>query len=134
MKKETNQTFPFLNVKIEKNNSQFLTCIYKKLTFTDHYICLDSFGPSKRKTNLIGTLLHRALVICSKSKLQQELDSIRSIMRRNVYPKVPINSTISKKIARFYQPIKEGPQNIPLILNYQGWASFRSRSKSKSNP
>ena len=74
LEKEVNQTLPFLDVKIEKENGQFLTSIYRKSSFTSQYICCDSFGPSKRKINLIGTLVHRAPVICSISKLQQELD------------------------------------------------------------
>ena len=59
MEKEANQTLPFLDVKIEKNNVQFLTSTYKKPTFTGQYICLDLFGPSKLKTNLTGTLVHQ---------------------------------------------------------------------------
>ena len=116
MKKEGNQTLPFLNVKIEKDNGQFLISICKKSTFTGQYIRCDSFGPSKRKTNLIGTLVHRALAICSKSKLQQELGSIRSCLRRNGFFEVIINRTISEKIARFYQPVKESPQKFPIYL------------------
>ena len=131
MGKEANHTLPFLNVKIEKDNGQFLTSNYRKPTLTGQYICWDSFGPSKRKTNLIGTPVHRALVICSESKLQ--LDSIRSILRQNDYPEVIINSTISKKIARFYQPVKENPQKCPVYLKFPGLATFRSSSKSKSN-
>ena len=80
MEKEANQTLPFVDVKIEKDNGQFLTSIYRKPTFPDKYISWDLFGPSKRKTNLIGTLVHRALVICFKNKLQQELNSIQSIL------------------------------------------------------
>ena len=57
MEKEANHTLPFLDVKMEKENGQFLTSIYRKSTFTGQYICWDSFGPSKRKTNLIGTLV-----------------------------------------------------------------------------
>ena len=69
MEKEANQTLPFLDIKIKKENGQFLTSIYRKPTFTGQYIRWDSFGQSKRKTNLIGTQVHRALVICSQSKL-----------------------------------------------------------------
>ena len=58
MEKEANQTLPFLDVKIEKENGQFLTSIYRKPTFTGQYIHWDSFEPSKRKTNLIETLVH----------------------------------------------------------------------------
>ena len=55
MEKEANHTLPFLDVKIEKDYSQFLTSIYRKPTFPGQYIRWDSFGSSKRKTNLIGT-------------------------------------------------------------------------------
>ena len=78
MKKDANQTLPFLDVKIENENGQFLPPFtenshlhYRKLTLGGvQYIRWASFGPSNRKTNLIGTLVHRALLICSKSKLQ----------------------------------------------------------------
>ena len=116
MKKEANHTLSFLDVKFGKDNGQFLTSIYRKPTFTGQYIRWDSLGPSKRKTNQIGTLVHRALVICSQSKLHQELHSIRSISRQNCYSEVTMSSTISKKIARFYQPVKEGPQKCPVDL------------------
>ena len=79
--------------------------------------------------------MHRALVICSKSKLQQELDSIRSILRQNGYPEVIINSTISKKIARFHQPVKEGPQKCPVYLKlpWIGNMSLKFEKQVKSN-
>ena len=63
--------------------------------------CWDLFGPTKRKTNLIDTLVHRALMICSKSKLQHELENISSILRNNGYPESIIQITTSKKIVLF---------------------------------
>ena len=135
MEKEANQTLPFLDVKIEHKNGQFFTSIYRKPTFTSQYIHLDSFGPSKRITNLFGTLVRRVLVICSKSKLQQELDSILSILRRNGYSEVIINSTISKKVARFHEPVNEGPQkcHVYLILPWIGNISLKFKKQVKSN-
>ena len=76
----------------------------------------DSFGPTKRKTNLIKTLVHRALMICSKSKLQHELENISSILRNNGYPESIIQITMSKKIALFNRKSKEGPQKCPVYL------------------
>ena len=67
--KECNWTLPFLDVLVEKNDHVFVTSIYRKLTFTGQYICQNSFCPMKQKTNLISTLVHRALVICSVSTL-----------------------------------------------------------------
>ena len=74
--KEESESFAFLDVKIQKSDSKFITSVYRKPTFTGQYIPWDSFGPSKRKKNLISTLVHRALRICSNSLLQQELENI----------------------------------------------------------
>ena len=98
--KEANQSLPFLDVFVEKSGNNFLTSIYRKPTFTGQYLRWDSFGPTKRKTNLIGTLVHRALKICSKSKLQQELDQIRAILLNNGYPEYIINTSISKNFKK----------------------------------
>ena len=72
--KEENDQLPFLDVLVEKSNEGFLTSVFRKPTFAGQYFCWDSFGPTKRKTSLIETLVHRALMICSKSKHQ--LDSM----------------------------------------------------------
>ena len=55
-------------------------------------------------------------MICSKSKLQNELENISSILRNNGYPESIIQSTISKKIALFNRKPKEGPQKCPIYL------------------
>ena len=64
---------------------------------------------------MIETLVHRALMICSKSKLQHELENISSILRNNEYPESIIQITMSKKIALFNHP-KEGLQKCPVYL------------------
>jgi len=113
MEKETAGILPFLDVKIEKETNKFLTCVYRKSIFFGQYTRWNSLGPPKRKTNLIGILVHRVLAICSKNKLQQELDYIRSILRDNGYPENIINSNISKKITQFQEQPK-GPQKFPV--------------------
>ena len=114
--KEENDLLPFLDVLVEKSNEGFLTSVFGKPTFTGQYFYWDSFGPTKRKTNLIETLVHRALMICSKSKLQHELENISSILRNNGYPESIIQITISKKIVLFNRKPKEGPQKFPVYL------------------
>ena len=71
--KEYNQPLPFLDVFVGKNEHEFVTSIYRKPTFIGQIIRWNSFCPMKRKTNLISTLVHRALVVCSKSTLQIRL-------------------------------------------------------------
>ena len=70
--KECNQTLPFLNVLVENIDHEFVTSTYRKPTFNGQYIFWNSFCSMKRKTNLISTLVHRALVICLKSTLQHQ--------------------------------------------------------------
>ena len=88
--KECNRTLPFVDVLVEKNDHEFVTSIYRKPTFTGQYI--RCFCPMKRKFNLISTLVHRALVICSKSTLHNELSNIRTILINNGYPEAVINT------------------------------------------
>ena len=56
-------------------------------------------------------------MICSKSKLQHELENIRSILQNNGYPERIVQITISKKITLFNGKPKEGPQKCPVYLN-----------------
>ena len=63
------------------------------------------------------------------------MDFIRSILRQNGYPEVIINSTISKKIVRFYEPVKEGPQKclVYLKLPWIDSISHKFEKQVKSN-
>ena len=128
MEKEANQTLIFLDVKVDKSEKQFQTSVYRKPTFTGHNMRWDSFAPSKRKTNLIKTLVHRALKICSPGKVglvymsrlhSQEQDCIRSILKNNGYPETIINSSISKKISHFQLLPKEMPCVSKTTLDWQ---------------
>ena len=112
--KEESESLAFLDVKIQKSDSKFITSVYRKPTFTGQYIRWDSFGPSKRKKNLIYTLVHRALRICSKSLLQHELENIRVILRDNGYSESIIDRGIPKKLARFQFLSKFGPNKCPV--------------------
>ena len=90
---------------------------FQKTHFYWTVLLLGFAWPTKRKTNLIETLVHRALMICSKSKLQHELENISSILWNNGYPESIIQITISKKIALFNRKRKERPQKCPVYLN-----------------
>ena len=74
LEKENNFTLPFLDVLVYKDTSAFLTTVYHKPTFTGLYIRWTSFCPKKRKINLIKTLTHPTLMICSESKLDYEVE------------------------------------------------------------
>ena len=109
-----------LDVLVERHDSEFLTSVYRKPTFTGQYLRWNSFSPQKRKINLIGTLVHRAFMICSKSKLDQELGKIRSILLENGYPERVINSAFKRKL----QQINSNPVHTVkkcLVYLYIPW-------------
>ena len=81
--KELNDSLAFLDVSVERLDYKLIRSVFRKPTFTGHYLKWNSFSPAKRKINLISTLVHRALMICSKSKLNAELDNIFSILISN---------------------------------------------------
>ena len=58
-----------------------------KPTFTGQYYYLllrwNSFCTKQRKVNLVKTLVHRALMICSKSKLHAELEKLKCFFAVN---------------------------------------------------
>ena len=114
VEKEKDGVLPFLDVKIKKSSNEFLTSIYRKSIFTVLWTNWNSFEPTKRKTNLVGTL-HCALKICSKSKLQEELNQIRSIPQQNGYPKTVINNSIQNKISRFNLETKSQQSTIVIL-------------------
>ena len=113
--KESNHSLPFLDVLVERHDSEFLTSVYRKPTFTGQYLRWNSFSPQKRKINLIGTLVHRAFMICSKSKLNQELGKIRSILLKNGYPERVINSAFKRKLQQINSNPVTHSKKVPCL-------------------
>ena len=72
------------------------------------------------------------MVVCSFSKLPQEIDSIRSILCSNGYPENLINLRIKRKIEEFKIPPKKGQENVQFTLNLHGWAIFLRNLKSNA--
>ena len=64
-----NETKQLLDVSVERGGAGFLTSIYWKPTFTGEYIRWSSCSLKARKISLIKTLVHRAHMICSKTKV-----------------------------------------------------------------
>ena len=131
--KESNLALPFLDVLVEKSPSKFITSIYRKPTFTGQYLRWNSFSPRKRKTNLILTLTHRALAICSPERLPSELHKIKSILLTNGYPEHVMKSFMATKMKQYHALPKFGPENAPFIYVSHGSVLFLPGLKSKLN-
>ena len=115
--KESNHSFHFLELLVERHDLEFLTSVYRKPTFTGQYLCWNSFSPQKWKITLIGTLVHRAFMICSKSKLDPEFGKICSILLENGYSKHAINSAFKQKLQQLNSNPVHTVEKCPVYLH-----------------
>ena len=107
VEKEKNNSLSFLDSLVEKEGTAFLPSIYRKPTFT---------GPKTRKVSLIKTLVHRALMVWSNTKLDSELDKIKQLLIENGYPADVLLSCINQKLANFGAEKTFGPETCPVYL------------------
>ena len=101
---------------MEKTDIGSETSVHGKPTFTGQYLRWESFSPLKRKISLISTLVHRALMICTKRRLNGEIVRIKKILLYNGYPKNFINAQIAKKITQFSTLKRFGQKMCPVFL------------------
>ena len=94
----------------------------------------ESFSPLKRKISLISTLVHRALMICTKRRLNEEIEQIKKILLDNGYSKNIINTQITKKIAQFSTLKRFGPEKCPVYLRVPWIGKPLQTWKKKSKP
>ena len=96
---------PFLDVYlVERTDFGFETSVYPKLTLTGQYLRWESFSPLKREISLISTLVHPALMIRTKRRLNGEIERIKKILLDNDDPKNVVNAQFAKKITQFFTP------------------------------
>ena len=126
---ENDGRLPYLDVLIEKSkNDGILTSIYRKPTFTGLYITWDSFCATKYKVNLVRNLVQRAHRICSDSKLDEELSTLKSVFSKNGYPLDLLSRLVQRK-SEINLP--EGPKRCPVYLKlpWKGpWSSLIARN------
>ena len=112
---EMDGSLPFLDVRVTRTDSGIITSIYRKPTFTGLYTPWDSYSPTIYKINLVRSLTHRILRICSTSVIQKELDTLRSILQKNGYP----GHVLQKWVTSSPPSRRIGPRLCPLVVRLQ---------------
>ena len=112
IEEEDNGSLPFLDVRVTKKDSGFVTSLYRKPNFTGLYTPWDSFSRTQYKINLVCCLTNRILRICSQSVVQKELDTLRTILERNGYP----GHVLDKWVTQDPPQRRVGPRPCPLTL------------------
>ena len=95
---EINNSLPFLDVRVTRNDDKFLTSVFRKNTFTGQYINFQSYCTKRRKVNLIRTLCDRAMKLCSATYLDDEIKTIVTLMQDNGFPENLVQRTIQQRL------------------------------------
>ncbi|XP_057302826.1 uncharacterized protein LOC130636989 [Hydractinia symbiolongicarpus] len=130
---EADKTLPFLDVSVSRNESKFVTSIYRKPTFSGVYTNYNSFLPEEYKTGLIMTLIFRIFKIVSDfSRFHLEMQDLRNILLRNGYPSSLIDQCIKSFLDRMFQDKKVfstvSKLEVLIILPYLGNISLKLRT------
>ena len=122
---ESDNNMPFLDVKVIRSDSSFITSLYRKPTFSGVYTNFGSFIPELYKRNLVSTLLFRIFTICSTWELMhKEVMNLKNILKRNSYPRSLTDKLVKKffdKMNRVRTPVTTVPkQPFTIVLPYLG--------------
>ena len=98
-------SLPFLDILITPDKDGRLdTTVYRKPTHMDQYLRWDSHHTISSKYSVVGTLLHRARMICSNNQLLQQEDHLSKALMNCNYPiwaltrvKIKMNYPAKKK-------------------------------------
>lgn len=117
----TNCVLSFLGTFVNQSDFIFFTPAYRKPNFIGLYNYGETFCTKQRKSNFIKTLTHRGLLICSKTKINSEIEFIKNVFGENGYPLDIIESNICTKMTQYEQRNLTASQkshvylSIPLI-------------------
>ena len=106
---EKGKSIPFLDINISRqtqthnqNQSSFTTKIYRKPTYTGLILKWNSFVPKSYKKSVVGSMVYRAIKICSSYALiHNEIETIKQITKRNRYPEKFVNAQIRNTLGRY---------------------------------
>ena len=92
---QVNGAIPFLVTPLAHNSLSFQ--VYQKPTHTDQYLQWESHHSLSSKYSVIGTLTHRAKLVCTKPELlKEELKHLRGALGNCKYPQWAIKRVQNK--------------------------------------
>ena len=132
--KENVDSLSFLDVKICRKNSKFVTSVYGKPIFSGVFTDYENFIPTYWKRGFLHTLLHRSFSIsCDFKTFHFEIDHLKTILIKNNYPLNFIDPCIKPFLNKLYTPKVMVPnvpkRNVFVKLPFLGSTSFQIRKK-----
>ena len=134
---EQDSTLPFLDLKIQKTNTNFVTSIYRKDTFTGlgtHFLSYESI---RFKINSIKTLIYRAYKLSSSYvNFHLEIEFLSKFFQSNGFPVSTFHKQVKDFLNRMYSPQASVPtvskRKVFCSLPYYGYITDQIKSDIKS--
>ena len=133
---EENNKLAFLDVSVNREGDCFTTSLYRKPTFSGLYTNFHSYISDNYKKGLIYCLLFRVftLTVCWE-KFHDEVQFLRCLFRKNLYPEFVIDKCIKVFLNKKIQPdVKQDieKQKITISLPFLGRYSNDIKRKLSS--
>ena len=94
MELENNNSLPFLDVLVSKNDV-VTTSVYRKKTFTGLGCSFYSYTPLKYKIGTVKALIHQGFKLCSNwAKFHSEMEFLQNYFTQNGYPSMLFNKLV----------------------------------------
>ncbi|XP_044757911.1 uncharacterized protein LOC123316054 [Coccinella septempunctata] len=93
---EKDNSLPFLDLLIIRENSSIITDWYTKAISTNRCINFYSSHSMQQKTNIMENLIKRALKLSNKKFHRKNLDKVENILKQNNYPTYLVKRIINK--------------------------------------
>ena len=137
---EENSSLPFLDCKVQREDNEFSTSVFRKKSFSGVYTHFDSFLPFIYKENLLLALIHRCFELCSSfSHFHLDIVKLKEIIKKNGYPTRLFDTCVKKYLNKIFSGKRlmsnaAGPtkQTLTLVLPFLGSTSLRLRNKLRS--
>ena len=132
---ETEGQISFLDININKQDSSFITSIFRKKTFTGLGTNYFSYIPMKFKISSIATLVHRAYHLSSSYiNFHNEIKFLHTFFTNNFFPPFLLNNIVNEFLNKMYQTNNNQPLSVPkqkvfVKIPYYGYATDRITSE-----
>lgn len=115
---EKEQSLPFLDVLVIRENDGIITNWYQKPTFSERYLNFNSDHPFSHKLNVINNLKKRALLLSNQKFHEENISKIRIFMLKNGYPKKLIEKILRRDIYSIRNDEPESNERMYLKIPY----------------
>ena len=126
---EINKKIAFLDVLIDRNDSNYNTSVFVKPTNSGECLSYDSLCPDRYKSGLIKCLLFRAFKICSSwLSFHAEVERIKQLLTNNNFPMKYIDKNIELFLNKYVlsQNKETASKNIiPFYFHNQMTANYK---------